>query len=276
MLNKPNILVCSDFSAASDRALMMAYRLSTKSKGKITLLHVAEATKEPLAHAELIEKAHAQCIRCQVEAFSEVVFGGNTIQEIKKECKEKKIDLVVIGHQGTSGLTGFLIGSVARKLASASPVPVLVVKRDRRMEKIAALVAGKDDSKEIIDWSQELSFLTGTKLDVISVIPSPLGLYNPGALEYSGELLHLIRSHTEIEQQKLRQYLERLATPSANVIVLPSSIHGIAYQLVELLKSENIDLAIMKKHNKKALEHFFLGSITNRVLELYEGNVLVC
>lgn len=53
---------------------------------------------------------------------------GHPAEEILKEAKKSKVDLIIIGSHGRSGLSALLLGSVVQKVLSAATVPVLVIR----------------------------------------------------------------------------------------------------------------------------------------------------
>lgn len=53
---------------------------------------------------------------------------GNASKTIPAFIEEQKIELLVVGNSGKSGLQKFFVGSVSRKLLKDSPCSVLVVK----------------------------------------------------------------------------------------------------------------------------------------------------
>ncbi|HSJ38801.1 MAG TPA: universal stress protein [Planococcus sp. (in: firmicutes)] len=53
---------------------------------------------------------------------------GNVSKTIPAFIEEQKVDLLVVGNSGKSGLQKFFIGSVSKKLLKESPCSVLVVK----------------------------------------------------------------------------------------------------------------------------------------------------
>lgn len=53
---------------------------------------------------------------------------GNAAKTISAFIEEQKIDLLVIGNSGKSGLQKFFVGSVSKKLIKDSPSSILVVK----------------------------------------------------------------------------------------------------------------------------------------------------
>ena len=54
---------------------------------------------------------------------------GKPADEILREAEDGKYDLIVVGSHGTSGITGYLLGSVSYKVVQYAKVPVLVVRK---------------------------------------------------------------------------------------------------------------------------------------------------
>jgi nucleotide-binding universal stress UspA family protein len=138
------ILVPLDGSDNSERALDAAIFLAKKSNAKIVCLYsvnfvpVAETQMfDPLRcqieekkYAEkVMQKAKTACIQNDVDFAKVIEFGmpGNTILNFIKD-KNNKIDLVVMGSRGQSGLKEIFLGSVSNYVLHKSPVPILVVK----------------------------------------------------------------------------------------------------------------------------------------------------
>ena len=63
--------------------------------------------------------------RVAVEA---IVVVGKPIEEILKVAKEKKIDLIVMGTHGRTGIPHVVIGSVAENVVRKASCPVLTVR----------------------------------------------------------------------------------------------------------------------------------------------------
>lgn len=144
MFTLRKILVPLDGSDNSERALDAAIFLAKKSNAKIICLYsinivpIAETQMfDPLRcqieekkYAEkVMQKAKTTCAQNDVDFTKEIEFGmpGNTILNFIKD-KNKKIDLVVMGSRGQSGLKEIFLGSVSNYVLHKSPIPVLVVK----------------------------------------------------------------------------------------------------------------------------------------------------
>jgi nucleotide-binding universal stress UspA family protein len=75
---------------------------------------------------KLVSKLKRQGIDMQVE-----IGWGDAAEGIVNYAEKNQIDLVVITTHGRSGLGKFFLGSVASKVISTSPVPVLVIPPDK-------------------------------------------------------------------------------------------------------------------------------------------------
>jgi universal stress protein A len=148
MLKVKNILVPTDFSEHSDKALKLALDIAIQNKAKLYLLHVIhEAMHQCAADYCLSDdmmrqmesgmtSAAKQNLQKQLAKFREaskadvvtVVRSGFPSDEILKEQQKKKIDLIVIAPLGRSGIERFLVGSVTTNIVKEAKCPVLVAK----------------------------------------------------------------------------------------------------------------------------------------------------
>ena len=143
-----NILVPTDLSETSLRAIRRAVELARSSGGTITLLHVGilpyvYSTDMGFAQpvGPLFVQASEQAAREQrhnlertarqeiPETISHrvVVREGYPPQEILDQVTAGQHDLIVMGTHGRTGLKRALLGSVAERVIRESTVPVLVV-----------------------------------------------------------------------------------------------------------------------------------------------------
>ena len=149
MVTYKNILFCTDFSENAQFALPFAVDL-TKKYG--ATLHVIHVYQEPghiaefeissnikmdwirVAHlmgTEMEKRLNALCERVTQElgACQSELSRGRPHTEILRYAKEAKIDLIVMGSHGLSGLEHVLFGSTAERVLRESPCHVLVIRR---------------------------------------------------------------------------------------------------------------------------------------------------
>ena len=149
MLIPTKILVPTDFSEYSDKALRQALDIAAQYRAKVYVIHVIHERMTDrfdeygLTYTSFLEDMEKQMIEGaekqlkqqidkfprakQVEVESEAVI-GNTSQAILEEEEKKGIDLIVIASLGRTGIAKYLIGGVARNVLRAAKCPVLLTK----------------------------------------------------------------------------------------------------------------------------------------------------
>ena len=148
MQQATRILVPTDFSPDSDKALKEALDIAKQTNAKVFLLHVIGKHVQQSVDVYSIDyrvveemegqirNAAQQKIEQQAAKFSknqgvEIVTSirnGVAYEEILKEQEEKNIDLIVMASLGRTGLAKYLIGNVARIVLKAAQCRVLIAK----------------------------------------------------------------------------------------------------------------------------------------------------
>jgi nucleotide-binding universal stress UspA family protein len=139
------ILVPVDFSESANQAVKFGIDLAKRYGASLELAYVYQ----PVAYAlpegyvlitpdqlnEILAEFQKQLAAAKAEALAAgvakveaVVLQGYPIQEIVRRAQEQKVDLIVMGTHGRSGIPRVFLGSVAENVLSSSPCPVLVVR----------------------------------------------------------------------------------------------------------------------------------------------------
>ena len=139
MLSIKHILVPTDFSDPSERALAMAIELARAFDAQLSLLHVwsvpntgyAEALSWPIdamgaAARRALDDALASTTKLYAKTDA-VLREGSESKMVLEVVDALGIDLVVMGTHGRRGLSRLVLGSVAEKVVRLCPVPVLTV-----------------------------------------------------------------------------------------------------------------------------------------------------
>ena len=141
------ILHATDFSPASTPSLRWAIELARANRGQLLVLHVmtppalampAEGYVSPALYESLESSARAQA-RKRLDAVvararkagaraTGLLLEGVPHEVIARTARSRKADLLVIGTHGRSGLAKLFLGSVATRLVSMAPRPVLTVR----------------------------------------------------------------------------------------------------------------------------------------------------
>jgi universal stress protein A len=152
-LQLKKLLVPTDFSENSKKALVYAVRLAQRNNSSLILFHVFEmpefVRQLPQDYSESNEETRKQFDTAmrrsaeRLETLSRAVKGSNIesessqrlgtpYEEIVKVAKEMEVDLIIIATHGYTGLKHFLLGSTAERVVRLAPCPVLVVREEER------------------------------------------------------------------------------------------------------------------------------------------------
>ena len=144
-----NILVPTDGSKLSQKAVKEAIELARDSKAKVTALHVfPKFSGSPYGTfgpaEDVLEEAHRNFAKAEGTrlfaslqkaadsasvAFDSVIVESNDVsQQIIATAKKKKCDLICMASHGRRGLAGLLLGSETHKVLTHSEIPVLVLR----------------------------------------------------------------------------------------------------------------------------------------------------
>ncbi|MGB8475306.1 MAG: universal stress protein [Candidatus Acidiferrum sp.] len=141
MVQLKNILVGTDFSAASDRALDYAVSLARRYESRIFLAHVITGDANVMLAPAMMAATEKTASRTAEEAMGEILISGRlrdvpheTVFEhglfwptVEELIAKHHIDLVVVGTHGMGGLKKILIGSAAEQIFRQAKCPVLTV-----------------------------------------------------------------------------------------------------------------------------------------------------
>jgi len=139
----------SDFSSASNAALRKAIQMAKASRGQLLIAHVISPVVPVAGEGYISPKDYdesatsnrawarkklatllAQIKRAGVRA-SGTILEGVAHEQIVRFARSKRVDLIVMGTHGRSGLAKLFLGSVAGRVVGAASCPVLTV-RSRR------------------------------------------------------------------------------------------------------------------------------------------------
>jgi nucleotide-binding universal stress UspA family protein len=148
MFNPKTILVPTDFSQISERALEKAVDMAEQYNAKVILLHVIDAEVHQYAAAyclkeEDVSRLEEESIKRSTQSLVDeaTALKGSRHVEINHDLKKGSpaevildeqlrtgADLIIIGSHGKKGIIKHLIGSVALKVVRGAKCPVMVVK----------------------------------------------------------------------------------------------------------------------------------------------------
>ncbi|MBN8577409.1 MAG: universal stress protein [Cytophagales bacterium] len=255
------ILVPCDFSTPSVQAFKFAADVARTTGGEVIALHVIELPvmnesvlmpslsfeetfiKDMKANAEKnfgkMQNKWAADIKCTTR-----VEFGNPTTTIREFIDERKIDLVVMGTHGATGMKEFFIGSNTEKIVRTSTVPVISVKD---LVKVASV--------------RNIVFPNTLGLDQEKLMQQVKALQN-----FFGATLHVLYINTpsrfrrDIEvKQEMKTFAKRFLLKDYTLTIFNdfSEEEGLRNFIADI----KADLVAMATHGRKGLNHLMSGSI---------------
>ena len=140
-----NILVPFDLSGQSTRAFKVALDIAQQYDSKITLITCVEGDawhhkfydaridsellkKQTKAAEKEMEKLKIMADKIEVSIKLQIMKSVSVVKDITVFAKSRKIDLVVMGSHGRTGLDKAILGSVANGVIQKIRCPVLLIK----------------------------------------------------------------------------------------------------------------------------------------------------
>jgi nucleotide-binding universal stress UspA family protein len=292
------IIVPLDGSELSERALPWAAELARLTDRTLTLLQVLpwerrspEARRGILEisdklRAELRDAALAyldrlgqQLVARGVDTFAEVAYGQDVASAILDVADELGAGAIVLASHGHGGLTRFMIGSVAQRVAQQSLVPTLIVRTSGKQpehvsfEKLLVPLDGSSFAESGLELVNDIG---GRASEIILArIVEPVRV----ATGTSAELGSVIdwRATQEASYQAesyLSEQANALARAGLKVQGLVCTGNPDA-ELCRIADGRSIDLIIMSTHGRTGFNRFLFGSTTDALLRHASQPVLL-
>ena len=152
MINR--ILVATDASAASNRALKMAVQFAGQNDAELLIIHVIRDMQIPFdikeipelesskiesfndAREEIMRKVAESVLRDAKEKAEKAgaskvqtaIGTGDPATSILGFARRRKVDMIVVGTRGLGKLKGAILGSVSRKVTNNAETSCLIVR----------------------------------------------------------------------------------------------------------------------------------------------------
>ena len=144
-----NILVATDASPASNRAINLAADMAGKYGATLHLVYairemqlppelkkMAEVEKIAGARSDVLEfvgkkilsDAESRATKKGATSVKSSLEHGDPATVVLRYAKRRKIDLIVLGTRGLGHVKGMLMGSVSRKITNLSDVSCLIIR----------------------------------------------------------------------------------------------------------------------------------------------------
>ena len=261
------ILVPCDFSESAIQAYKFAMNLAALSHAEVLVLKVIDipfiyetslgSTPEyfdPGIFNDLevdannnFERLKTKHPRKEMVTFS--TLRGAVTVTINQFAEEHKIDLIVMGTTGASGLKEYWIGSNTEKVVRYSHVPVLAIRKSFDLSKIKNIVFPTTlhlDQNDLISRVKDLQSFFSAKLHLLLV-------NTPNNMLRTKDEMDLMEEFAK--HYKLNNY----TLNTRNDFNEQDGIMNFAHET-------KADMIAMGTHGRRGLAHLFMGSVTEDIV----------
>jgi len=291
------ILVPLDGSALAESVLPAAAALAKVFGARVKLLHIIEEgapdtihgqphlTEGDQAQAYLDEVARRPVFQGQmVEVHVHRSKQGDVAESVVDHAQEFGADLVVLSTHGTGGLRGFLFGRIALRALQRGTTPILLMNPTAAGEappfvcrRILVPLDGTAAHEPALPVASTLGHAWQAVLHLEIVVPTTGTLSGHEAA--TGVLMPLTtRALLDLAERGAEEYVQRLAQ-TLRAQGLSTSSHVSrgepATCLVEAAERVEADLVVMASHAKGAMDAFWSGSLTPKVVEKLRRPILL-
>jgi nucleotide-binding universal stress UspA family protein len=271
------ILVATDLSARSDRAIRRATILAKKFEASLHLLHVVDDDRprrivdpeRDAASAVLDEQARSLRDLDDVDCTARVVL-GRLADEIVENTQQVAADLVIVGSHRHRAIQDVFIGTTAERTIRASRQPLLVangVPANLYRHVLAA-----------VDFDALLAIATlglhkDSTVSVLHVFDAPLRKHMSLASASNEEMRSYIAREEADAARELASFVQRTVTfPARHLVKLRDTT--IAHAISGAAEEVSADLIVVGTHGRTGIANFLLGSVAQAVLHAAERDVL--
>ncbi len=294
MIRIKKILCPLDFSKCSKVAMKNAIELAKKVKGELHLFHAIllyeddsykpdDRLPDNIVSYELIEEISNQKLKNIAvdnagDSFKVVTASSRAFsaaEEILNYAEDKQVDLIIMGTHGRSAISHFLLGSVAERVIRMAKCPVMTFRKDSK---------NLGDYKKILvptDFSTHSKLALRYALELADFYKSDITLFHSFEQQmhpafYAAGKASIFEIDSELKQRAadaMTKFRNELGKPEITTNYIFAE--GVAYhEIVEDTKKKNYDLLVIATHGLRGLEHFLIGSTTEKVIRHAEVPVL--
>jgi nucleotide-binding universal stress UspA family protein len=271
------LLVATDGSIFSESAIREAINLARTCSSKLIAVSVVKtshefedlvpqvfekAEKELREHLESIKsRASKEGVDCEIVIHR----GEEPFQDIVNVAEKNRVDMIIIGTHGRTGLKRLMMGSVTARVIGHAPCNVLVVP-----------LHAKVDCRNILIATDGSRYSDAADSEAIGIAKRCEGLLIVISVAFSDKEIILAEDDEEMllakdNVKKIVELAEKKGIKTEGLTVKGKPYNAI----LETSKQKRADLIVVGSHGRTGLDRLLMGSVTERIIGHSESAVLV-
>lgn len=266
------LLMATDLSARSDRALERAVALARELGAKLTIVHVVDEDL-PASLADAQEKAAKQAIHAHIDKLAaadgpsisiEVVFGRAYV-DILEMSEKTEAEMIVLGVHREDAFKDMFRGTTAERVIRAGNIPALLVKGHvsgpyrRTMVGIDFSVY----SRRAVEFA--VRFVPSGEFHLVHAYDVPF----KGFMYGHDTRREVTKQHQEQFQQMIDEEMAAFLSgleakvPRLERVMQEGTVREVIHRQINRLKP---DLLVIGTHGRTGVARAFLGSVAEDLL----------
>ncbi|MGI9534200.1 MAG: universal stress protein [Thermodesulfobacteriota bacterium] len=267
-----NLLIATDLTPRSDRALYRAFKLAADYNYNLHILHVVDEDL-PDKIADMVRNDAIESLEEQIRPYKRKIKNKVNIkvaiakhyEAILSEAEKIKAKVIVLGTQKDITLKEFFIGSTAERVIRSANIPVLVVKSasQKKYKRVLVAIDFSVYSRKCLEFATD--FFPNEQIYLVH--------------SYNIPYKHIIGSSyisKKVKRDQNKQFVDKLNnemskflstidknTDNLNIIIKEGPVLA---RLNNEIKKIKADLFIMGTHGRTGVSRAFLGSVAESML----------
>lgn len=276
------IIVATDFSTRSDRALRRATMIAKALGAPLRLVHVVDSDQpaylidpEVEASRTLIEESARTLSQIDEVPAEGIVIVGDVFSGILQAAEEESAGLIVLGPHRRL-LRDAFIGTTAERAIAHSRSPVLLAAGVPSAPYDHALIALEMDevSRSTVRRVQELGVLKGIVVTAMHALDAVATSMMRRSMAEAEAINHYVETERQEVSKAFSAFLTEAGLHGAQELITP--IFGTPARTIrEIAKVHNASLIVVGTSQKTGIKRMVLGSVAEDVLGDAECDVLV-
>ncbi len=276
------IMVATDFSERSDRALRRAMLLARQFEGAVSLVHVVDddqprrIVEAERQQAETLLRQMGATLRdsdgvaCETRVVLASPFAG-----IAQVVEAEAPDLLVIGPHRRQVLRDVFVGTTAERTIRSVDCPVLMVNAPPtgNYQHVMQTTDLSEGSRTALERFSSLGLTGGIRNSLLYVFDAPaLRLAFSRSMQKDEREEYLAAERSEAAH-RLAAFVEPARFAAAAPMIRHEATTA-SHEILQAAETEKADLIVLSTHGQTGLAKLFIGSVTEQVLRMSPVDVL--
>jgi nucleotide-binding universal stress UspA family protein len=202
---------------------------------------------------------------------------GEAAEAIVETAADEKADLIVMSSHGYSGVTRWLLGSVAEKVLRAARCPVLAVRSGSRepLRRMLIPLDGSALSEQALAPAMDVAAGLGLKVLLFRAVPTIDRSHVRRLEDVEPGFGYRVEEEMWDEAGAYLRELANVYRGQGLAIETAVNLEPAAVSILECAESQGVDLIAMATHGRSGLRRWVYGSVTEKVLRGASHSMLV-